>query len=67
MTLRTISYGGGVQSTALGVLATQGKLDDIMGGPIDAMLYSNVGDDSEHPATNEYVRNVFTPWGYCFT
>lgn len=62
MTLRTISYGGGVQSTALGVLATQGRLDDIMGGPLDAMLYSNTGDDSEHPATNVYVRDVFTPW-----
>lgn len=62
MTLRTISYGGGVQSTALIVLATQGKLDEIIGGPVDAALFSNVGDDSEHPATLEYVRNVATPW-----
>lgn len=62
MTLRTISYGGGVQSTALLVLAAQGKLDDIIGGPVDAALFSNVGDDSEHPATLEYVRNVATPW-----
>lgn len=61
-TLRTISYGGGVQSTAMCVLATQGKLDEIMGGPIDAALFVNVGDDSEHPATIEYVRNVMMPW-----
>jgi len=55
--VRVISYGGGVQSTALVVLAAQGKL-----GPVDAALFSNVGDDSEHPATLEYVRNVAIPW-----
>ncbi|MGA0895464.1 MAG: phosphoadenosine phosphosulfate reductase [Ilumatobacteraceae bacterium] len=57
MTLRTISYGGGVQSTALCVLATQGKL-----GRVDAALFANVGDDSEHPATLEFVRNTMIPW-----
>ena len=57
MTLRTISYGGGVQSSALCVLATQGRL-----GQVDAALFSNVGDDSEHPATLDYVRNVMQPW-----
>lgn len=62
MTLRTISYGGGVQSTALVALAAQGKLDDIIGGPVHAALFSNVGDDSEHPATLEYVRNIAMPW-----
>lgn len=51
--LRVISYGGGVQSTALLVLANQGRL-----GRVDAALFSNVGDDSEHPATLEYVRTV---------
>lgn len=55
--IRTISYGGGVQSTALIVMAVQGEL-----GRIDAALFSNVGDDSEHPATLEYVRNVAVPW-----
>lgn len=25
-------------------------------------LYSNVGDDSEHPRTNQYVREVMQPW-----
>ena len=57
MTLRVISYGGGVQSTALIILATQGKL-----GKVDAALFSNVGDDSEHPATIAYVRDVAVPW-----
>lgn len=60
--MRIISYGGGVQSTALCVLATQGKLDELLGGPIHAALFSNVGDDSEHPATLDYVRNVMVPW-----
>jgi hypothetical protein len=55
--LRVISYGGGVQSTALIVLATQGKIE-----PVDAALFANVGDDSEHPATLEYVRNIAIPW-----
>ena len=55
--LRVISYGGGVQSTALCVLATQGKL-----GQIDAALFANVGDDSEHPASIRYVREVMQPW-----
>lgn len=54
---RFISYGGGVQSTALIVLATQGKL-----GAVNAALMANVGDDSEHPATMRYVREVITPW-----
>jgi hypothetical protein len=55
--MRVISYGGGVQSTALCVLATQRKI-----GQIDAALFSNVGDDSEHPSTITYVREVMIPW-----
>lgn len=51
--LRVISFGGGVQSTAMLVLANQGKIEGV-----DAALFSNVGDDSEHPATLDYVRNV---------
>ena len=57
MTLRTISYGGGVQSTAACVLATQGKI-----GHVDAAVFANTGDDSEKPDTLDYVRNVMTPW-----
>lgn len=62
MTLRTISYGGGVQSTALLVLAVQGKLDDIIGGPVDAALFANVGDDSEHPATIKFINDYAKPY-----
>lgn len=54
-----ISYGGGVQSTAMIVLAAHGELH---GGPYDAALMANVGDDSEHPATLDYVRNIALPW-----
>jgi hypothetical protein len=60
--LRVIAYGGGVQSTALCVLATQDRLDGIMGGPVDAALFANVGDDSEHPDSLRYVAEVMTPW-----
>lgn len=56
MTLRTFSYGGGVQSTAALVLAAQGKID------YSIFLFCNVGDDSEHPATLAYVRDVAMPY-----
>ena len=63
--MRIISYGGGVQSTAMVILAATKDPDfeKACGGPIDAALFSNVGDASEHPATLEYVRNVIQPWG----
>lgn len=47
-----VSYGGGVQSTALLVLAAKGYI------PHRTFLFSNVGDDSEHPETLSYVREV---------
>lgn len=53
--LRTISYGGGVQSTALLVLAATGRID------FTTFLMSNVGDDSEHPDTLTYVHDVAVP------
>lgn len=56
MTLRTFSYGGGVQSTAALVLAAQGKID------FPIFLFSNVGDDSEHPATIRYLHDVAMPY-----
>jgi hypothetical protein len=55
--MRVISYGGGVQSTAMIVLAAQGKIPKP-----DAALFCNVGDDSEHPSSIAYVRDVMTPW-----
>lgn len=54
--LRVISYGGGVQSTALLVLAAQRQID------FPTFLFANVGDDSEHPATLTYVRQVAMPY-----
>lgn len=54
--LRTFSYGGGVQSTAALVLAAQGKID------FNIFLFSNVGDDSEYPATLRYVHDIAMPY-----
>lgn len=56
MSLRLISYGGGVQSTALLVLAAQGEID------FQYAVFANVGDDSEHPASLDYVRNIAKPF-----
>lgn len=55
--MRVISYGGGVQSTAMLVMACTGQID-----PVDAALMANVGDDSEHPDSLRYVREVSKPW-----
>lgn len=54
--MRVFSYGGGVQSTAVLVLAAQGKLH------YDSFLFANVGDDSENPGTIEYIRDVAVPY-----
>src|SRR5690606_22143408 len=54
--LRVVSFGGGVQSTALLVLAAQQRID------FRTFLFANVGDDSEHPATLKYVRDVAMPY-----
>lgn len=54
--MEIISWGGGVQSTAMIVLAVQGKI------AATHAVFANTGDDSEHPATLDYVRNVATPW-----
>jgi len=61
-----VSYGGGVQSTALLVLAAQRKLfyDGDVGWshPYRIFLFCNVGDDSEHPATLAYVHDIAMPY-----
>jgi len=54
--LRTVSYGGGVQSTALLVLAAQRKID------FRTFVLANVGDDSEDPRTLQYVRDFAAPF-----
>lgn len=54
--IRVFSYGGGVQSTAALVLAAHGKID------YRTFLFANVGEDTEHPATLAYVRDVAMPF-----
>ena len=54
--LRVVSFGGGVQSTALLALAAAGRI------PHRTFLFANVGDDSENPATVRYVRDVAMPY-----
>lgn len=56
MALRVFAHGGGVQSTAALVLSAQGRID------FPVHLFCNVGDDSENPATLEYVREVSVPF-----
>lgn len=54
--MRVFSFGGGVQSTAVLVLVGQGRLQ------YDAMLFVNVGDDSENPETLRYVQEIARPF-----
>ena len=56
MTVRAISYGGGVQSTALVVLAAQKQID------YPLALFCNVGEESENPETLLYVNEYVIPW-----
>jgi hypothetical protein len=50
------AHGGGVQSTAALVLSATGRIE------YPVHLFANVGDDSEHPATLRYVREVSMPY-----
>lgn len=54
--ITVLSYGGGVQSNALLVLAAQGRLH------FDAVYFANVGHDSENPATLNYIETVARPY-----
>lgn len=54
--MRVFSFGGGVQSVAVLVLAAQGKVQ------YDHFLFANVGDDSEHPATLRYFEEYAKPY-----
>ena len=56
MSVRAFSYGGGVQSTACLVLAVEGRID------FKTFLFANVGADSEHPDTLDYVYQVAMPY-----
>lgn len=53
----SVSYGGGVQSTALLVMAARGIID------YPLFIFANTGDDSEHPDSVAYVREVAIPYG----
>lgn len=57
-TARIFSFGGGVQSTAVLVLQAQEKLAE----PYNAFVFSNVGADSENPATLEYIEKHAKPF-----
>lgn len=54
--LRSVSYGGGVQSTALLVLAAERRID------FPLFVFANVGDDSERKATLRYVEEYAKPY-----
>jgi len=54
--IRAIAYGAGVQSTALLVLAATGRID------FPVFLFANTGDDSEDPATIDYLRRHAAPF-----
>lgn len=56
MTVRVMSFGGGVQSTAMLVLSARGEID------FRTALFCNVGADSENPATLEYVEKWSRPY-----
>jgi hypothetical protein len=54
--MRVFSFGGGAQSTAVLVLSAERIL------PYTHFVLANVGDDSENPATLEYVEQVAKPY-----
>lgn len=54
--VRVVSFGGGVQSTALLVLAARREID------YRVFLFCNVGADSEAPETLEYVSEIAWPF-----
>lgn len=54
--LRLVSYGGGVQSTALLVLAAEGHID------FPTFVFANVGDDTERKATLRYIEQHAKPY-----
>ena len=57
MNLTIISYGGGIQSTAMLVLAAQGTIPNVT-----AAVFANTGDDSENPATLDYLNTHARPY-----
>lgn len=56
MSLRIFSNGGGVQSTAALVLSAKGAIN------FPLHVFSNVGHDTENPATITYLQEVAIPY-----
>lgn len=54
--IRAFSFGGGVQSTAALVLAARGEIE------FPLFIFANVGEDSENPATLDYVETHAKPY-----
>ncbi|WP_202902324.1 phosphoadenosine phosphosulfate reductase [Salinispora pacifica] len=54
--IRAVAFGGGVQSTALLVLAATGKIN------FPTFLFANTGTDSEDPATLKYLQRYAKPY-----
>lgn len=54
--IKIFSFGGGIQSTACLVLAAQKKID------YKIFAFSNVGNDSEHPETIDYIQKISKPF-----
>lgn len=54
--IELVSHGGGTQTTAMLVLAAQGKID------VGLFIFANVGDDSENQETLDYHRDVSVPF-----
>jgi hypothetical protein len=54
--LRLFSFGGGVQSVAALVLASQGRIE------FTDFVFANVGDDSEDPRTLDYLKRYARPY-----
>lgn len=54
--MRVCSFGAGVQSTAVLVLAAEGRVQ------YDAFVFANVGEDSENPDTLRYFREFTQPY-----
>lgn len=52
----SVSHGGGVQTTAMLVLAAEGRI------PHRRFLFANVGDNAENPLTLAYHRTISVPF-----
>jgi hypothetical protein len=56
--VRICAFGGGIQSTAIMVMQALHMLEY----PFDQFVFANVGNDSENPATLDYIESVTKPF-----